>query len=156
LEEDRPGKKESPGRSMRELMALRHRGGLKHLEQFRTLELLKQLDLGEDQELEFLVAFKAMRAEHERLNSERIKAVEALRSELHERSLDQPAIYALIEEVSDLNRKRHELADSFVAEMRDLLSAEQLARLVVFREHFEFELLKRVREFRHQRGDGGL
>jgi hypothetical protein len=43
---------------------------------------------------------------------------------------------------------------AFVTQARAVLTAEQMGKLLVFQENFDYQLLERVREFRERAGRG--
>jgi hypothetical protein len=123
----------------------------KHLEQFRMLELLKLLDLEEDQEVPFLTAFKDLRTQQRRLQKEKQELLAKLEERLRSESIDDEEIHETIGDILALGREKVEIEEGFIENARKILSAEQLGKFVVFQEQFEFELLKKLRGF-HQRG----
>jgi Spy/CpxP family protein refolding chaperone len=129
----------------------RHR---KHLEQLRLLKLLELLDLEEDQETAFIVAFRSLRKDLRALDEERSEVVEQLSTGLKEGGLAEAETMRLIDRTLELGEKRHQRMSAFVTEARTLLTPDQLGKLVVFHDRFEYELLERVKAF-HGRGGRG-
>lgn len=128
----------------------------RHMEQFRTLKLLELLDLGEDQEMEFLILFRSVRRTLHDLDRKKDTLLEQLATGIREQRLDDRRIDRLIDEVLEAEDSKREALKRFLVEARELLSSEQVGKLVVFHERFEFELLKAVRGFKGRHGAGGF
>lgn len=126
----------------------------KHIEQLRLLKLLEVLDLNEDQEPKFLVAFKGMRKTMRELDERKGAVVEKLSTELKGAKPDDRRINGLVDSVLEIERTKRQAMQTFVETSRGILTPVQVGRLLVFTERFEYELLERVREFRERmRGD---
>lgn len=123
-----------------------------HLEQLRILKMLEALNLAEDQEMEFLTSFKAVRKEHSRLNAEKESLVDSLSALLGHEPIDDKAINSVVDRILDIEDQRQEIMKSFINRTRSLLTPEQTARFVVFTERFERELLEQVKSFRDRKG----
>lgn len=128
----------------------------KHIEQFRMLKLLEFLDLDDDQEIAFLTRFKALRATEDSLETERRKHVERLVELVKQEAPDNKEIMAEIDSVQTRMQQRIGAFESFVADVRNILTPVQMGKLVIFHDRFEYELLERVRGFQNRRsGLGG-
>jgi hypothetical protein len=123
----------------------------KHLEQFRMFELLKLLDLKEDQEVDFLTMYKNYRDKQNDIDSRRRDLVIQLGAGLEADSLSDNEIQHMVQEIFTLNTDKVKAAEQFVREAGDVLTTQQIGRLVVFQERFEYELLSRLRSFREQK-----
>ncbi|MEA3297008.1 MAG: hypothetical protein U9R56_04015 [candidate division Zixibacteria bacterium] len=126
----------------------------KHLEQLRLLKLLELLDLSEDQELEFITAFSAMRRKLRNLERDKSDLMILLAEGLRERTLSDSEVYDLIDNIVQTDKQKIGEIAEFRKKAREILTAEQLGRLIVFNDRFEYELLERVRAF-HERHPGG-
>ncbi len=124
----------------------------KHLEQLRTLKMLEVLDLAEDQEVEFLIAFKALRKEFSRQRTENEALIDSLSALLEMDEPDDDAILELVDNALEAEKSRQEAMTAFVGEVRDLLTPQQLGRFVVFAKRFERQLLEQVKSFRDRKG----
>jgi len=122
-----------------------------HLEQLRMLKMLEALNLSEDQELEFLTAFRAVRKEHGRLNNEKEMLVDSLSALLDNDPTDEKAITSAVDRILAIEDTRRDVMKEFIDNIRGLLTPDQLARFVVFNERFERELLEQVKSFRDRR-----
>lgn len=126
----------------------------RHLEQFRMLKLLELLDLNDEQEMQFLVEFKALRERQVVLQQERERFTTQLAEGLRADTLKEAQVERLMGRVFELRREYASASEQFFTKVRPMLTAEQAGRLVVFQERFEYELLGQVRSFRERRGPG--
>ena len=124
-----------------------HRQG-KYIAQLRLLKLLELLDLDQDQEVTFITAFHSMRRDGGDLDSRRVALTEQLADGLREQTISDDQTYDLIDKIAAIELQKRELKDAFLKQAREILSASQLGRLVVFQDRFELELLERVQGFR--------
>lgn len=127
----------------------------KHLEQLRMLKLLELLDLREDQELPFLTAFHAMRRQQQQLDRQRRDLLDSLADAIKDTSMTDTEIERSIDRLQQLHRQHNDAMNKFIEEARSILTSGQMARLVIFHERFEYELLKKLRGFRDRMGRGG-
>jgi len=141
--EDAPPAPDAPERPMK---------NRRHVEQFRMLKLLELLELGEDQEVDFLIAFKADRARRGEIHEARETLVTELADGLREGTIQDDRIFQLANEMEQLKAAYGEAAQQFLYVSRKILTPAQFGRLVVFQERFEFELLDKIRSFRDRRG----
>jgi len=134
-----------------------HQRRQKHLEQLRMLKLLEALDLTEDQETEFLSAFRKMRKQQDEFEATRRQIVNDLSARLQDSSVTEQDLLQLVDRFSENERGRQQQMDAYIKEMKTILTAEQLARMVIFQDRFEAELLDQVRSFqqRRQQNQGG-
>jgi len=126
----------------------------RHLEQLRMLKLLEVLDLGDAQEQKFLDAFRKMRQAMKAADENKREVVDTLSQLLQAATHDDRQINRLVDSVVVLEGQKRETMTSFVTQARAILTAEQMGKLLVFQENFDYQLLERVREFRGQAGKG--
>ena len=131
------------------------RPGGRHLEQFRMLKLMELLELSKDQEVEFLVAFQDMRETHRELKEQRDSILQILADGIESENLDDAAIYHMADEIQQLKRRHIQVIDDLLARVKNILSAEQYGKMILFQERFEHQLLEKLREFRGRGGHGG-
>jgi Spy/CpxP family protein refolding chaperone len=127
----------------------------RHLEQLRMLKLLELLDLSEDQELPFLTAFQAMRRQQQQLDTERRDLLEKLADGVKDTSMTTTEIEKAIDRLQHLHDQHASVMRSFITESRSILTTEQMAKMIIFQERFEYELLKKLRGFRDRTGRSG-
>lgn len=150
-EPGRPGRMRGPG-----MMPPMDSGiQRKHIEQLRLLKLLEVLDLSEDQEPQFLMAFKGMRKAMRNLDESKQTIISRLSKELKAEKPNTRQINNLVDSVLMIEARKRESMQKFVESSRVILTPLQVGRLLVFTERFEFELLERVREFRGRPRPGG-
>ena len=120
----------------------------KHIEQLRLLKLLEVLDLNEDQEPTFLMAFKGLRKQLREFDEGKQAVIEKLSEELKLTKPETRRINKLVDSLLAIESGKRESMRRFVGTSRGILTPVQVGRLLVFTERFEYELLERVREFR--------
>ena len=138
-------------RQMQEIGRNQHKRR-KHLEQFRLLKLLELLDLDESQELQFMKSFTSIRRELRKVGDEKKEALDRLASGLHAGDMADKEIYDLLDKIVQVEHQKRMIFDHFLEESRSFLTAQQIAKLVIFHERFEYELLEKVRQFRDRPG----
>lgn len=123
----------------------------KHIEQLRMLKMLELLDLDKDQEIGFLTGYNDLRRSIRRIDEARMKLLTELGNKLHDESGADKEIRKLVEQV-DANRvQKQKVVTEFFDLASSMLTVRQLGKLMMFNEHFERELLDRVRVFREGR-----
>ncbi len=142
-----PGQGPGPGRMMDGKM---HRGEIRHVEQLRMLKMLELLDLGEDQEVEFITRLRAFRKSLRAINEEKESHVTKLAEGLHDGQLTDSQINDLIDSIREVGDRLRAESGRFIDDCRGMLTAPQLGKLVVFEMKFERELLGRIRAFREE------
>ena len=120
----------------------------KNLENLRLLKLLEVLDLSEDQNDQFISAFSKFR-KNSRLIRENIECEitflgEYLKKENKSDNVIMEKVDLIIRIKEDFETERKK----FFEKIKDILTAEQLGKMIVFQERFERELLEQVRGFR--------
>ena len=120
----------------------------KNLENLRLLKLLEVLDLSEDQNDQFILAFSKFRKNsrliRENIEGEIIFLGEYLKKENKSDNVIMEKVDLIIRIKEDFEKERKK----FFEKIKDILTAEQLGRMIVFQERFERELLEQVRGFR--------
>ena len=127
---------------------------MKHIEQLRVLKMLELLDLTPDQETDFLVTFNRMRTEQRLIDESRLAIIDSLAEGLKSGELSDAEIFRMADGIKETREKHHALMLSFFEDSKKILTAEQVGKMIVFHERFEFELLERLREFRQGRPGG--
>ncbi len=122
----------------------------RHVEQLRTLKLLELLDLGEDQEVEFITRFSKFRKSLRAINEEKESHITKLAEGLHDGQLTDSQINDLIDSIREVGDRLRVESGRFIDDCRGMLTAPQLGKLVVFEMKFERELLGRIRAFREE------
>lgn len=126
----------------------KHGMHMKNLESLRLLKLLEVLDLDDNQNDRFISAFSKFRRNSKSIREQIDNEVTDLREYLGQ---EDRADNAILEKVDLIVRKREEIEQErkkFFERIKDILTPEQLGRMMVFQERFERELLEQVRGFR--------
>jgi hypothetical protein len=123
----------------------------RHLEQIRLVKLLEFLDLPEDQETDFLLRFKQLRTTERELEKEHRQIVTQLASVVDDPAVSDEQIEALVDDAHAVMEKRLQAMQAFMNDIREWLTPRQLARIVVFNDRFEYQLLSRLRQFRDRK-----
>jgi Spy/CpxP family protein refolding chaperone len=118
-----------------------------HLEQFRLLKLLELLDLKEDQEVEFITAYRAMRRDEKDVLEQHRKILDEIGQGVESGEFQSKDYTTRIDQVLKLENQRRAIEDRFVQRCREFLTPEQVAKFLVFRFRFEQELLKSLGRF---------
>lgn len=128
-----------------------HRRQRKHIEQLRILKMLELLDLDNDQEISFLTSYNDLRRDIRRVDEARMKLLTELGDKLHNETGTDTEIKNMLEQVDTNRQERQKVEAEFIEHASTMLTVRQLGKLVMFNEHFERELLDRVRVFREGR-----
>ena len=126
----------------------------KHIEQLRLLKLLELLNLSKEQEIPFLTAFNETRQKGDSLESLNRDYVDQLSAGLEAGTLSDADIYKLVDKISDGVKARMKTIDDFVAKAKDMLTADQYGKLVIFHMRFEAQMLEQLKSFRDNRRQG--
>jgi Spy/CpxP family protein refolding chaperone len=117
------------------------------MENLRLLKLLDAVDLTEEQSAKFIPLFQSFRKEFKQSLDQRRELVGQL-ADLVDSGASDADLNAGIQKLVDLRDKMDKQQDDFLTECRGILNMKQLARLVIFRERFEREILQSLKEFR--------
>lgn len=118
---------------------------LERLERLRTLRMVEMLDLKEDQSVRFFARLKEHdEARHElrKQKNEILDKIERLvRNHAEDSEYEEPfaQVMAIDQKILDENR-------SFFVGLKDLLTTEQRAKLLLFERRFEGELRDAIRQ----------
>lgn len=124
--------------------------GRKRIEEVRRVKIIEALDLNEEQAVRLFVREKEFRKAEQALNEKREATIERMRS-LVKGGSDadiQKEVEALSAIGSDMLQKRMD----YVLGLKDVLSMQQIAKLIVFEDTFRRELRDILREARPRQG----
>ena len=144
-----PGNETPPGWSPMGGQHHRGRQMAENIENLRLLKLLETIDLTEDQSAKFIPLFQDFRKNFRELRDQRRDLVDHL-ADLVDSNATDGELNAGIQELIDLGEKMEKQRDDFLSECRSILTTKQLAKLVIFQERFEREILQSLREFRQR------
>jgi Spy/CpxP family protein refolding chaperone len=119
-------------------------------ENLRLLKLFEAVDLTDEQSLKFLPIFRAYRKDMKELRQQRMDLVDRLAAAITA-SGDENSLRAKMDSLGANQDAIRERDEAFRREAATVLSFNQQAKLAVFQERFEREMLETLREFR-QRG----
>ena len=128
-----------------------------NLENLRMLKMLEVLDLDEEQNVEFLALFASFRKDMKEIRSEIESEIDELIEILKK---DNPKESLVKEKTDKIEVLKDRFADNFKnmqVKAKGILTTVQFAKMLVFQERFERELIQSVRDFRGKPSpDGGL
>jgi len=111
------------------------------------LKLREAVDLTEEQSAKFIPLFQSFRKDFKESLDQRRELVDKL-ADLVDSNASDAELNSGIQKLSDLKNKMEKQQKDFLTECRGILTTKQLARLVIFQERFEREILQSLREFR--------
>lgn len=117
------------------------------MENLRLLKLLEAVDLTEEQSAKFIPLFQSYRKDFKASLDERRELVGRLVDLVDSNATDEQ-LNAGIQKLTDLKDKMLKQRDDFLSKCRGILTTKQVAKLVIFQERFEREILKSLKEFR--------
>ncbi|MCB2204343.1 hypothetical protein KQI65_06295 [bacterium] len=112
------------------------------LEELRRLKMIEALDLNEEQAVRLTVREKKFREQEEKERGKRDEVLEELRSLVKDKASDAE-IMKTVEKLEELGMGFVKRRQDYLRSLTDFLSAEQIARLVLFEHHFAKEI-KRI------------
>lgn len=118
-------------------------------ENLRLLKLFEAVNLSDEQSLKFLPIFRAYRKDIKELRQQRADLTDRLAAALTG-SADESGIRALMDTLKTNQAALSNREETFRGEAATVLSFVQQAKLMVFQERFEREVLESLREFRQQ------
>lgn len=122
-----------------------------NVENLRMLKLLETLDLDEGQSEKFIPIFHSFRKDAKDLREERNSLIDRIKELL---ANDAPEDQ-IIAELNKLKTNRMQIdtrQEKFFSQCQGIMSTPQYARLIVFHERFDREMLESLREFRQHQG----
>jgi Spy/CpxP family protein refolding chaperone len=124
-----------------------------NLENLRILKMLETIDLSEEQSAQFLPLFHEFRRDTREIHQKRDEVVERIRDMLS-REVSDNEIKSELEKLRSNAREFAARLEKFFNDCEGVLTTRQMARLMIFHERFERDMLKSLREFRrHGRQD---
>lgn len=129
-----------------------------NFENLRLLKLIDAVDLTEAQSDKFMPLFRSFRNDMRDLRQERREIIDHLR-ELIKDSASGEQLKGAMTDLRTNQKHADSRMQKFLDDCATVLTVQQTARLVVFQEDFEREVLESLREFRHRnnpRPDGKI
>ena len=123
----------------------------KNLENLRLLKLLEVLDLDDDQNDLFISSFSKFRKNSKVVREEVESEVTILAEYLKQENKSDDVILKKVDMIISKKEEFEKERKRFFERVKDILTPEQLGKMMVFQERFERELLEQVRGFRAPR-----
>ena len=117
---------------------------IERLDRLRKMRLIESLDLKEDQSVRFLARLNEQEKTRKELRGELLDKVEQMVGN-HASAADFDQVFS---GVFALDQKLIESSRVFVEGLKDILTPEQRAKMLLFERHFENELRDAIREIR--------
>jgi Spy/CpxP family protein refolding chaperone len=137
-------------------LAQRHGRGMeqheKNLENLRMLKLLEILELDDEQNDRFIGIFSSFRKETREIKGDIDREIDALSELLKDNNTTEKQLQEKIEIIEKLQAERCHAAEKFFKRAAEILTTEQLAKMVIFKERFEKRILETIRGFRGRFG----
>jgi Spy/CpxP family protein refolding chaperone len=118
-----------------------------NIENLRMMKMLEAVNPDEKQSEKFVPLVYAFRRDMKEIIEERNAQVDKIKESLKNDAGDNE-IKAELDELRENKTKLDGRIDKFLGDCEEILSTKQMARLVIFQERFEREMLKSLREFR--------
>jgi Spy/CpxP family protein refolding chaperone len=129
------------------------RPALEKLDQVRRIKLIEFLDLKEEQAIRYFTREKDFRAAEKDLFAKRRGLIEQMNG-LAKAEAGEADIQKKMAEIYDVDQKILSARWDFTRKCGDILTPQQVGKLVVFEQHFQEEVRKALREFPRQRRMG--
>lgn len=113
------------------------------IEDIKLDKLTKKLELDETTKASFIDKYKLFSKSMRELNIKRAKTYKLMTENIESGNGLDSIVNQVIENEKEINLKREE----FVSEMQSMLSAQQLAKMIVFERKFNNEIKKLLKQF---------
>ncbi len=117
--------------------------------EFKKVRLLEILKLDEQNSVKFLNKYTKFSKEVDQLELERERIVSEMEFKL--RRGDKEGYDKSIQELLELAKKEHEMRVNFYKELKDILTEQQIAQVVVFERNFRREFMSAIRDIQRER-----
>jgi Spy/CpxP family protein refolding chaperone len=123
-------------------------------EQFRTMKMLELLDLTDAQEGPFMAAYQKLRKGLRSVDDRKRKAIDDMAISVKAKTPNDQEINKRIDVLLGLEQERRDLLRAFAQDARQILTAPQAGRLMLFAERFEPAVAERIQAMRRGMGPG--
>ncbi|MFZ1729246.1 MAG: hypothetical protein WBQ23_01355 [Bacteroidota bacterium] len=113
--------------------------GRQRLEELRTIKLIKALDLNEEQAIRLSVREKEFREAEKTLMDQRKKMLKEL-SGLIEDKAEDASLKNQLQRIDEISSQIGHGKHAFLLSLTDFLTMQQVAKIVLFEEHFRQEV----------------
>ncbi|MSS71600.1 MAG: hypothetical protein EXS64_08935 [Candidatus Latescibacteria bacterium] len=125
------------------------------LRMVRMWRLIDVLDLREGQSNKFFLSLKRYDGEEDRLNGERERLSASLRGMVTRPGTPEKALLDTMQAIRLQDEVQRQARARFHAEVANILSVKQQAKLLLFEQRFDAVLRDTIMEFMMRRGGGG-
>ncbi len=120
-----------------------------NIENLRMMKMLEAVNPDEKQSEKFVPLVYSFRRDMKEIIEERNAQVDKIKESL-KNDTDDNEIKAELGKLRENKSRLDSRIDKFLADCEKILTTKQMARLVIFQERFEREMLESLREFRRQ------
>src|SRR5574341_1533793 len=120
------------------------------LQDLAIWKMLEVLDLSQEQTDKFLPALREMQKQEARLQEERKKMLDELERAMTQGGSEKE-VRQIIYQIRQLGKQGEEIRERFFAQAENILTIQQLGRLVLFQDRFERKMREMIREMQEQR-----
>ncbi len=120
-----------------------------NMQTFRMFRLIEVLDLSEEQSTVFLPVLKDFQKAQDKLFQERRDLIDELHKALRDQK--EARVREILENLKQNQKMREETRWQFIMKSEKMLDLGQQAKMVLFEERFQEEMLDRVREMREMK-----
>lgn len=113
-------------------------------------KMLEVLDLSQEQTDRFLPALREMQKQEARLEEERRKLLDDLEQALSQEG-DSKRIASIVQQLRGLGKQGIEAKEGFFRQAEDILTVQQLGKLILFQDRFERRMREMARELNEQK-----
>ncbi|CUS96158.1 hypothetical protein [Candidatus Kryptobacter tengchongensis] len=117
--------------------------------EFKKVRLLEILKLDEQTSVKFLSRYTKFSNDIDAIEVERERIVNEIETKL--RKGDKDGYDRAIQGLIDLGKKEYELRLNFYKELKEILTDQQIAQVIVFERNFRREFMETVREMQRER-----
>jgi len=126
--------------SFSQVIKPRNHKGESRIERLEKLKLIESLDLDEEKTLIFFARRTAHRKSTINLQEQAENKIFAIEKLLNSEKVNDRELKKLIDEYSALEKNINDERAIFIASLKDILSTEQIARLMIFERKFKKEI----------------
>ncbi len=113
------------------------------LQEIKLEKLTKKLELDETTKSAFLDKYKSFSSDMRELNKKRAKAYKQMTENLE----SGEGLDTLVSQLLDYEQQINDKRESFVADMKTILTPKQIAKMIVFERKFNNEIKKLLKQY---------
>ena len=120
-------------------------------------KLTEYLDISEEQGDKFFPKFNSFEKEQKSIHEKIGKLFDQVEEMIDDEKINSNEIQNIQNEINNLEHERHLLRNEFIENIKDVLSEEQIAKLIVFKHKFKRKMKKELKNkdnhFRKKKGN---